>query len=469
MRISLLVSALMALAVGGLTGVLLWNERKILAADMERSHLARGEALADVCRDAVVNDQVLPLNNYLKRLRSDPEVVEALCQDAGLRVLGHTDPGRTDAALDDAHARAAALLDGEGLVPYEWNGRSVLEAAVPVLLGPKRLGTARMLFSRKAVEDRFRRGFAAARRRILLASAPFLLTGFGGAFLITAFALKPFGTLVSGVREIGHGRLGHRIDLPGRDEVSWLAGEVNRMGEKLGELDKLKQDFVNSVTHDLKSPLASIKIAADVMREETEALLGGGRPTERLADGYTHIREGAERLAQLITSLLDVARIESALALDLRPASLEEIAERVVKAFDLIARRKGLDLSLALESDLGPIPLDEAKMERVIANLVSNALKFTEKGSVRVRLTDRGDGQELRVEDSGPGIPPEAREKLFSKFFRLRRPGEQLEGTGLGLAIVKGFTEAHGGSVAVESVPGRGTTFIVRLPKGGQA
>lgn len=460
LRISLLVSALMASAVGGLTGVLLWNEKGFLAADMERNHLARGQALAEVCRDAVVNTQVLPLNNYLKRLGSDEEILEAYCEDAGRRVIGHTDPGRTDTLLTTPIGVAPET-------PLLLKSKTVWEASVPVSLGPKRLGTAHVLFSRQVVEERLRRAFAAAVRRILLASAPFLAAGFAGAFLVTALALKPFGVLVTGVRELGSGKLGHRIPLAGRDEVSWLAGEVNRMGEKLGELDRLKQDFVNSVTHDLKSPLASIKIATDVVQEEVETSLAGKRPSDRLADSYLHIRESAERLTQLITSLLDVARIESATAVDKRPASLEDVAESAVRTFDLVARRKGLDLSLVLESDLPPIPLDTAKVERVVANLISNALKFTEKGRVIVRLKDAGEAQELRVEDTGPGIPPEAMEKLFSKFFRLRRPGEKLEGTGLGLTIVKGFVEAHGGNVSVESALGRGTTFIARFPKGG--
>jgi signal transduction histidine kinase len=383
-----------------------------------------------------------------------------------MRVLGHSDPDRTGTVLDDGPARAAAALTGKAMLSYARGEERTLEAAVPASLGPKRLGTARILFSRRAVEERLRQGFAAARRRILMASMPFLLAGFGGAFLVTALVLKPFGTLVSGVRRIGQGNLGHRIPLSGRDEVSWLAGEVNRMGEKLGELDGLKQDFVNSVTHDLKSPLASIRIAADVLQEETESLLGSSRPSQRLADSYLHIREASDRLSLLITALLDVARIESALALDRRPARLEDLAEGVVRAFELVARRKGIDLSLQLESDLPPLPVDAAKVERVLSNLVSNAVKFTEKGGVRVRLFDDGPFQAACVEDTGPGIPPGAREKLFSKFFRVRRPGEKLEGTGLGLAIVKGFVEAHGGSVSVEDVPGGGAAFTVRLPKG---
>ena len=103
-------------------------------------------------------------------------------------------------------------------------------------------------------------------------------------------------------------------------------------------------------------------------------------------------------------------------------------------------------------------------MERVLSNLVGNAVKFTAKGRVEVRLDLANGFAELAVSDTGPGLPPEAMEKLFSKFFRIRRPGEKLEGTGLGLAIVKGFVEAHGGSVSAESRVGEGSVFRLRIP-----
>jgi two-component system, sensor histidine kinase and response regulator len=115
-----------------------------------------------------------------------------------------------------------------------------------------------------------------------------------------------------------------------------------------------------------------------------------------------------------------------------------------------------------VENRISDISGDEAKLERVLSNLVGNALKFTEKGSVRLSLEERGGGQVLRVEDTGPGIPVELQDKLFTKFFRATNTQE---GAGLGLSIVKGFVEAHGGRITVESRLGHGSVFTVTLPR----
>jgi two-component system heavy metal sensor histidine kinase CusS len=109
--------------------------------------------------------------------------------------------------------------------------------------------------------------------------------------------------------------------------------------------------------------------------------------------------------------------------------------------------------------------MDAAKMERAVANLISNAVKYTSLGYVRVFVADKGNRLQLRVEDTGPGIPPDALKHLFSKFFRVRDGREKMEGTGLGLAVVKGIVEAHGGAVSSDSAPGRGAVFTLELPK----
>jgi len=338
-----------------------------------------------------------------------------------------------------------------------------LEASAPVLVGNNRMASARILYSEEALRRRFENSLADARRRIFQASVPVLLVGFAGAFFLTALMLRPLGSLVEGVRTIAGGKWDHRVTLRSSDEVGWLAGEFNEMAEKLGELDRMKQDFVSSVTHDLKSPISSVKLAIDILQEEAENLPGGNVPP-RMVETFLHVRERLERLTHLIASLLDVARIESMLALDKRPVDLEELAARVVRSYELIARQKGLALELAVLAKVPPIPGDESKLERVLSNLVGNAVKFTAKGRVEVRLDLANGFAELAVSDTGPGLPPEAMEKLFSKFFRIRRPGEKLEGTGLGLAIVKGFVEAHGGSVSAESRVGEGSVFRLRIP-----
>jgi signal transduction histidine kinase len=456
LKVSLLVSALLAASIATLTGILLWNERRGLADAMRDEHLAQADALAEVCRDAVINQQLIPLTNYLMRLKARPEIQEALCASDKGEILGHTDVQKTHSMIP-----AALLPSGRGL-------RSLpegLEASAPVLVGPNQVASARILLSEETLRRRFEADLARARGRILQVSVPVLAAGFTGAFLLTALLLRPLGGLVDGVRTIAGGKWDHRVPDAGRDEVGWLAREFNQMAERLGELDRMKQDFVSGVTHDLKSPIASTRLAVDVIQEETEKVLGGKTAPGRLAESFLHVRERLERLTHLISSLLDVARIESLTDLDKRPVDLEETADRVLKAFALVARQKGLDLRLSVVTKLPPVAGDEGKLERALANLVGNAVKFTEKGRVEVVLRAEGGFVEAAVADTGPGIPKESMEKLFSKFFRVSRPGERAEGSGLGLAIAKGFAEAHGGSISVESVPGRGTTFTMRIPR----
>jgi signal transduction histidine kinase len=276
--------------------------------------------------------------------------------------------------------------------------------------------------------------------------------------------LRPMAALVAGARAIGAGALKHVIPVARRDELGILAGEFNRMAGRLAELDEMKKDFVNGVTHDLKGPLAFARAATDMAQDQVEKELPQGPLRKALGEKFLVIRDSTERLRNLVTSILEVARIEDGLVLDRAPVSLEETVRRAAAAFRLPAEQKGLAFNVVIHRPLPSLSADGPKLERVLANLAGNAVKFTETGSVAVEVDGEPGAQVVRVRDTGPGIPPEAMDKLFSKFFRVRRPGEKVEGTGLGLSIAKGIAEAHGGTLAVESAAGEGTTFILRLP-----
>ena len=324
-------------------------------------------------------------------------------------------------------------------------------------MGARPRGLARVTYDARRLKERLKASLAGARRRILRVSALVILFGFAGAFLLTWAALSSLGTLVSGVRGIAGGKLDRRIPEAGAAEIALLSREFNAMAGRLAELDRMKSDFVNSVTHDLKSPLTAIKAAL-------EAVQSGKASQEDVAADYLMIRENADRLMNLVTSILEVANIESGLVLDRRPVRLEDVAERVVRSFRPLAEPKGVKVEVLVKGDFSPVSADESKLERLLANLVGNAVKFTAKGRVTVELDAEDGVQVVRVADTGPGIPPADLDKLFSKFFRVRRPGEKIEGAGLGLSIAKGIAEAHGGTLSVQSREGAGTTFSLRLP-----
>jgi signal transduction histidine kinase len=412
----------------------------------EASARRRREAvagLAEVCRSAAVNQQDLPLTNYLRRLAASDEVEEAYCIDSSGRVLGHTDPARLNTILPPSGLRDPAVL------PVETG----------VTVGRRDLGSACILYDRKISDRRLEVSMREARRRIGRAAAAVGTMGFALAFLATAWAVRPVRALVQGARAIGAGRLDQKILLRRHDELGRLADEFNLMAEKLAELDRMKADFVNGITHDLKSPLTAVKASTDNL----QAFIARPGDLAPAFESLALIRRNADRLLDLISSILEVAKIEQGAALVKTPVDLESLADRVARNFRPLAAAKGLSLDLVAESPVPPFPADEGKLERALSNLVGNAVKFTQKGCVTISVGRDGGRAVVSVRDTGPGIPAELRGRLFTKFSRAQA-ARGTEGTGLGLAIAKGFAEAHSGSLEAKDAPGGGTIFTFKVP-----
>jgi signal transduction histidine kinase len=442
-KLSLFTSALLLAAVAAFSTVLLWSERRSLeeASVQRRQEAVAG--LAEVCRSAAVNQQDLPLTNYLRRLAASDEIKEAYCLDPTGRVFGHTDPARLNAILPSGGPPDPAVFP--------------VETAVTV--GHRELGSARILYDRKIVDRRLEVSLQEARRRIGRTAAAVGAMGFALAFLATAWAVRPVRALVQGARAIGAGRLDQKILLRRHDELGRLADEFNLMAEKLAELDRMKADFVNGITHDLKSPLTAVKASTDNLQAFIERPGDPGAAYESL----TLIHRNADRLLDLISSILEVAKIEHGTALVKTPVDLESLADRVARNFRPLAAAKGLSLEMVAESPVPPFPADEGKLERALSNLVGNAVKFTQKGGVTISVGSDGGRAVVSVRDTGPGIPADLRGRLFTKFSRAQA-ARGTEGAGLGLAIVKGFVEAHGGSVDAQDAPGGGTIFTFQVP-----
>lgn len=232
------------------------------------------------------------------------------------------------------------------------------------------------------------------------------------------------------------------------------------------QVDEAKSGLISTVSHELKTPLTSIRLAVHVLLSEKLGPL-----TPKQAEIVTAARDDADRLHRIIENLLDISRLES----QHEPASrlLTDMEDVVLHACE-DARAAYLNRGVTLKTELpGHLPLvhgDALRLGSVIGNLLSNALKYTPPGGrVDVRAEEAGEGDvRITVEDTGSGIPEEYLPHVFEKFFRV--PGREQRGdSGLGLAIVKEIIEAHGGSVQVASVPGKGTRFIFTLPGAAKA
>jgi len=225
------------------------------------------------------------------------------------------------------------------------------------------------------------------------------------------------------------------------------------------KLDMLKSEFVSTVSHDLRAPLT-------LMRGYVTMLSMVGAMNEQQKEFVRKIYEGVEQMAQLVDNLLDLGRIEAGVGLNLEEVSLEGIVRDVAGAYEPQALNKRITLGVEIKQRLRPIEADPTLLRQAIANLVDNAIKYTQPGgrvTLRARQVDKR--QVVSVEDTGLGIAPTDQARLFEKFYRARRNESLREkGSGLGLAIVKSIVEQHGGRVSVESRLGVGSTFSVEVP-----
>ena len=245
-------------------------------------------------------------------------------------------------------------------------------------------------------------------------------------------------------------------------ELLETLGREQQMRERLQELDRLKTDFVSTVSHELRTPLSSVLGYVEMLVDGS-----GGELTERQLPVLRVVDRNAHRLLALIEHLLTISRIEAGtFRLVLGPVDIPTLVEAAREAVlpDLAGRR--LSLTVRVDENTGTVLGDATQLDRVIINLLTNAIKFTPDGG-RVSLSaERDDGAVLiRVQDTGIGIPLDEQPRVFERFFR-SSSAQQLAvpGTGLGLSITKKVIEEHRGQISFASSPGQGTQVVVRLP-----
>jgi len=227
------------------------------------------------------------------------------------------------------------------------------------------------------------------------------------------------------------------------------------------QLDQMKSDFLNMVAHELRSPLVSIRQQNSVLLEGLAGPLQE-KQQEFLEKGVKKI----DSLLELINDLLNIAKIEAGKAIQRQvPLDVGEVIEETVSFMEPTAKEKGISLRYE-RKELKPILADPKRMEEVFTNLITNAINYSpDGGEVVVSAQALGEYLEIRISDTGIGIPPEELPKIFDKFYRVKHPKtRQVMGTGLGLSIVKGIINAHRGTIDVESEPEKGTTFRILLP-----
>jgi len=333
-----------------------------------------------------------------------------------------------------------------------------LRVAVVPLSSTRDVGFAAVAEPVSVVEEGLRR-----LRRYLYAGVPLilLLTSAGGYFLARK-SLSPIALMNTQTRRITAERLSSRLDVPNpRDELGGLATTINDLLTRLEASFKEQQRFVADASHELRTPLA-------VLRGETEVALGQPRGIDEYKESLALIKDEAERLSRIVEDLFVLARqpIDAPAKLMNESVSLNQIVGDCVRAAQVLAKRKNLQMDFDEQSKSLTMRGDGELLKRMLLNLLDNAVKYTpEGGEIRLELSSQDGNARLTVSDTGIGIPEDDQPRIFDRFYRVDKARSRaLGGAGLGLSIVRWIVEAHAGQIQVESQPGRGSVFRVDLP-----
>jgi signal transduction histidine kinase len=240
-----------------------------------------------------------------------------------------------------------------------------------------------------------------------------------------------------------------------------LYAEQLETTERLREVDRLKSEFLASMSHELRTPLNSIIGFADVLLEGID-----GQLNERMVEDVTLIRDSGRHLRSLIGEMLDMSKIEAGvMELYYEKIDVPALAEEIIANAQSLAKDKDLVFDLQIDPELQIIEADRTRLMQILLNLISNAIKFTEKGEITLSMSQNNGELVASVQDTGIGIEQDDIPKIFEQFRQVDgSPTRKAGGAGLGIPISKSLVELHGGKMWVESVPGIGSTFSFTIP-----
>jgi heavy metal sensor kinase len=408
---------------------------------------------------------------------------------ATLRVIQEElgESGNLQKAVRETHTamdvpdRATAILDVGGTpMAAHWHGFVYDRTMWPVgVLPPSRVTTLnesgtdwRVLLRRESSPagdyviliagslDRLRRQQDLLARALLVAAPLIVLMTAGVSWWVASSALRPVTLMAARAEAITALSADWRLDAPtAQDELGQLARAFNRLLDRLGGASQMQRQFMADASHELRTPVSVIQTAAEVtlaqpVREEAE-----------YRDALTIVNEQSTRLGRLVEDMLVLARADAGgYRLTRRPLYMDELVAECVRAVSVVAVTRGIQLATDLQPDVC-VDADDRLLRHLATNLLENAVQYTPSGgSVAVAVHSHAASVTLTVSDTGPGIAPADRERVFQRFVRLDPARSATSGAGLGLPIARWIAEQHRGTLTVEPAAAGGCLFVVRLP-----
>ena len=284
--------------------------------------------------------------------------------------------------------------------------------------------------------------------------------------VISLFVLRkitgPIAELNDGIQKMTKGDFSARVNLPGKNEFAQLGSAFNNMSERLEKLDQARNQFVSNASHELKTPLATMKIMLQSVQ-----MGGDDMPLELRNEFLNDVDKEIDRLTRIVGDLLTLVNIDSGgMQLNREVFSLRDLVQDQVKRLLPLARERGIEMECTVPKESSDVDGDLSKLSQVVYNVIDNAIKYTPRGgNVRVEMNRSGKKAVVKIADTGIGIPENDLAHIFDRFYRVDKArSRETGGTGLGLSIVKQIVNLHDGDITVTSIENQGSTFTITLP-----
>jgi signal transduction histidine kinase len=444
-----------------------WTQREFLEEEQNRTNREESGRWALLCEQSVLSKDEITLIHYVRELLHSEDVRWASFLATDGRVLMHTELNLKNTVAIDAISHWARGLDHPTHRTFnETEGTPLVVHAGPVRRGDERMGVALLAFDGRGQKDRIHVALMGSLKRFAGATVLCLVIGVLISIGVARGLVWPLNELTKAVRQLGGGDWGAKTSVIRQDEIGELATAFQEMSRRLAKLDELKDEFVATVSHDLRNPLGAITMA-------TRYLLVPPVPlsAESSRQILATILVSTARLRNMVDNILDAAKMKQGHLESLKVGfSVNKVMRELYDLFRSQADEYGRTFRLVVPEDLPMVLGDESQTYRILSNLLSNAFKFTSSGdTITLSAVDLGEGWvTIAVEDTGPGIPARDLPQLFHRFKTGENAGidvKKQQGTGLGLAIALALTEAQGGMLTVSSEMDQGTTFRLTLPE----
>ena len=441
--------------------LLLLNSYPLLVSQnlMVKSSQNNLRSAAKVIESALMGLEKLTKENVATALEGLDEsgADRIMVMDSAARVMYDTRDGGNAVGKYALYSVVTVALRGDDASYCRYDGTAFLSrVATPVVYHNQVVGAV-YAYSYDTEQAGLLEAF---RHNLLIISLMIALLVAGLSIVLSRMLTRQIGGLLQAIRSVREGAYSHRADASGTDEIAQIAAEFNSLTDRLQTTENARRRFVSDASHELKTPLAGIRLLTDSI------LQTGDMDADTTREFVGDIGREAERLTRITENLLRLTRLDSGAVPPVTPVPVAPVLERVARMLAVLAREKNVTLSY--EAELQAVALaTEDDVHQILYNLMDNGIKYSgTDGFVHAAAATDGDWVVLTVEDNGIGIPEDDLPHIFERFYRVdKMRSRAIGGTGLGLSIVKDTVENRGGSITAAARQGGGTVFTVRLPR----